>query len=136
MVFCGKKQVAREFVLLRSGSSTQKKNHTAICEKIKVIIANRTQCSLYSCFVIWLIYQLILFWDRHIVTEEDIRQAAAIEIRMASKAITPSNSAEMVQAHKDTFGVRKNWILTKSPTITEVITRYPRYKDLTIQVVR
>ena len=70
------------------------------------------------------------------MTEEDIRQAAAIEIRMASKAITPSNSAEMVQAHKDTFGVRKNWILTKSPTITEVITRYPRYKDLTIQVVR
>ena len=58
--------------------------------------------------------------------------------RWGTLVTTPRLAARdlVVQAHKDTFGVRKNWILTKSPTITEVITRYPRYKDLTIQVVR
>ena len=88
----------------------------------------------FSFTTAWLL--LMCFGSRkQVPTSDDIRQSAVLESRMAIQVVTSSNVAEMLKAHKDTFVVRKAWVMKKCPTITEVITRYPRYKDLTIPVV-
>ncbi len=61
--------------------------------------------------------------------------SAAFLQRMQCQTLTPFNRVDMFAAHVQTFSVRFNWIKKERPRLETVLMKYPRFKDMFMEVV-
>ena len=61
---------------------------------------------------------------------------AVFLFRMQCQTLTPFNTADMFAAHVTTFSVHFNWIKNERPGLKTELMKYPRYKDIFMDVVR
>lgn len=50
---------------------------------------------------------------------------------MQTMVVTSSNKESMLEAHANTFQMRRQFVLEAKPLIETVLSRYPRFRDLT-----
>jgi hypothetical protein len=64
--------------------------------------------------------------------EEDDSSAdvSAAEQALRERRPTPTNSNELLDLMRQTRQVRRDWIHSNAPTISEILTRFPRFVDL------
>jgi len=62
--------------------------------------------------------------------EADINGDGDAEAKLRERRPTNTNKDELLGFMEETRAVRRRWILKQSPTISDILTRYPRLADM------